>query len=92
VITTQVTADGFTGTVLTGFRADESVARTNVEVLTGQILDGGNIITLASNTPTVETVTFAPTVPSQPAGLTQFEICHRARVLLKLDGVPGGGP
>jgi hypothetical protein len=66
-----------TGTFLSGPRTGQTTS-TDVPPLTGLISKDGNTLTLASVVPAVETVTFSN-------GDVWPRICHRSRVLIKMD-------
>ena len=70
-------AGPLTGTVLTGGRAGQTFS-INTIPLTGLISKDGKTLTIASIVPTVETVTYS-TSEIWP------RICHRSRVLIKMD-------
>ena len=67
-----------TGTVLTGTRAGQTFTNT-VPPLVGRIAQGKKSLTLASEVPDVEVLTFSN-------GDVQYRICHRSRVLFRLSG------
>ena len=66
-----------TGTELTGSRAGQTFTIESFPVLTGRIALGRKSLTLATEEPTVEVVTFSN-------GDVHDRICHRSRILLKL--------
>ncbi len=73
---TQLTAP-LTGTFLSGSRAGQ-VFKIDTLPLTGLISKDGNTLTLASVATTVETINFSN-------GDVWPRICHRSRVLIKMD-------
>ena len=66
-----------TGTNLTGSRAGQTFTIESFPVLTGRIALDRKSLTLATEEPTVEVVTFSN-------GDVHYRICHRSRILLKL--------
>jgi len=75
--TVPVVRGPVTGTELTGSRAGQTCTRASFPVLTGRIALGRQSLTLATEEPTVEVVTFSN-------GDIHDRICHRSRLLLKL--------
>ena len=73
--TTQVTAH-LTGKELTGERTGQTFTIDHFPELSGQISQDHKSLTLASDAPTEEDVTFSN-------GDVQHRICHRSRVLLR---------
>ena len=67
-----------TGTVLTGGRAGQTFTIDPFPSLTGLISRDHESLTLASEEPTVEVITYSN-------GDVQYRICHRSRILLKLN-------
>lgn len=68
----------FIGTILTGTRTGQTFTFENQGTATGLISEGGKTLTSATLTPAVEKEIFSN-------GDTQFRICHRSRVFIKLD-------
>jgi hypothetical protein len=66
-----------TGTFLTGPRTGQTFS-VNTIPLTGLISKDGNTLTLASVVPTVEIISYSD-------GDIWPRICHRSRVLIKMD-------
>ncbi|HKD25785.1 MAG TPA: hypothetical protein VKC66_07685 [Xanthobacteraceae bacterium] len=66
-----------TGTIKTGPRAGQTFTISNSPTSTGIISQNGSTLTLATLDPTVEIVTFSN-------GDVHKRICHRSRVLIKL--------
>jgi hypothetical protein len=75
--TVTVVSGPVTGTELTGSRAGQTFTIESFPVLTGRIALDRKSLTLASEEPTVEVVTFSN-------GDIHYRICHRSRILLKL--------
>jgi hypothetical protein len=75
--TVTVVSGQVTGTELTGSRAGQTFTIASFPVLTGRIALGRQSLTLATEEPTVEVVTFSN-------GDVHDRICHRSRILLKL--------
>jgi hypothetical protein len=75
--TFTVVSGPVTGTDLTGSRAGQTFTIDPFPVLTGLISLDRKSLTLASEEPTVEVVTFSN-------GDIHYRICHRSRILLKL--------
>jgi hypothetical protein len=75
--TVTVVSGQATGTELTGSRAGQTFTIDAFPVLTGRIALDGTSLTLATEEPTVEVVTFSN-------GDVHDRICHRSRILLKL--------
>jgi hypothetical protein len=75
--TLTVVSGPVTGTELTGSRAGQTFTIASFPVLTGRIALGRQSLTLATEEPTVEVVTFSN-------GDVHDRICHRSRILLKL--------
>jgi len=74
----SVSFTSVTGEVLTGGRAGQTFTITGLPTLTGRISGDGRSITLATDAPAVETVSFSN-------GDVQPRICNRSRVLLRLN-------
>jgi hypothetical protein len=66
-----------TGTFLSGPRTGQTFS-VNIPPMTGLISKDGNTLTLANVTPVVETISFSN-------GDVWPRICHRSRVLIKMD-------
>ena len=66
------------GTVLTGPRKGQTFTVANLSTATGLISDNGKTLTTSTLTPGVETITYSN-------GNVFHRICHRSRVLIKLD-------
>ena len=75
--TVTVVSGPVTGTNLTGSRAGQTFTIESFPVLTGRIALDRKSLTLATEEPTVEVVTFSN-------GDVHYRICHRSRILLKL--------
>ena len=75
--TVTVVSGPVTGTELTGSRAGQTFTIESFPVLTGRIALDRKSLTLATEEPTVEVVTFSN-------GDVHYRICHRSRILLKL--------
>ena len=75
--TVTVVSGLVTGTERTGSRAGQTFTIASFPVLTGRIALNGTSLTLATEAPTVEVVTFSN-------GDVHDRICHRSRLLLKL--------
>jgi hypothetical protein len=75
--TVTVVSGQVTGTELTGGRAGQTFTIESFPVLTGRIALDRKSLTLATEEPTVEVVTFSN-------GDVHYRICHRSRILLKL--------
>jgi hypothetical protein len=75
--TVTVVSGPVTGTELTGSRVGQTFTIDAFPVLTGRIALDRKSLTLASEEPTVEVVTFSN-------GDVHDRICHRSRILLKL--------
>jgi len=67
-----------TGEQLTGGRAGQTFTITNLPTMTGRMSGDGRSITLATDTPAVETISFSN-------GDVQPRICTRHRILLRLN-------
>jgi hypothetical protein len=84
--TPPATTPAITGTVTAGPRStptNQTFTITGFPELTGQISQNAMTLTLATLTPTVETVTYSGGTPS-----IVYRICDRSRVLINL---PNGG-
>ena len=75
--TVTVVSGPVTGTELTGSRVGQTFTIDSFPVLTGRIALDRKSLTLATEEPTVEVVTFSN-------GDVHYRICHRSRILLKL--------
>lgn len=75
-ITTQLSSP-LTGQMLTGPRTGQTFTIDQI-VLTGMISKDNKSLTIATDEPQIETVTFSD-------GFVEHRICHRARVLLRLE-------
>jgi hypothetical protein len=73
---TTVLSSPLTGTVLTGQRAGQTFTIDQIQ-LTGIISKDKNSLTIASEEPQIETVTYSD-------GDVHPRICHRSRILLRL--------
>lgn len=69
------------GTILTGPRAGQTFTLEGVPPATGLISANGHTLTTSILTPGVETITFFTSTGPQ----VEHRICHRSRVLIKLD-------
>jgi hypothetical protein len=75
--TVTVASGPVTGTVLTGGRAGQTFTIDPFPPLTGRIALDRKSLTLTSEEPSVEVITFSN-------GDVQHRICHRSRILLKV--------
>jgi hypothetical protein len=78
--TSDVTSTGITGTVTAGPRSTptkQTFTITGFPTVTGQISNNGSTLTLATLTPTIETITYSN-------GDVVKRICHRSRILINL--------
>ena len=76
---TTVLSGPLTGTILTGTRAGQTFTITNFPLLTGLISQDHKSLTLASEEPIVEVITY-----SGGPNPTEYRICHRSRALFRL--------
>jgi hypothetical protein len=79
--TATVVAGSFMGTVQTGPRTGQTFTVANFPQLVGRVAQTGASLTLATQVPTVDTVTFSN-------GDVWPRICHRSRVLLLSTPIP----
>jgi hypothetical protein len=75
--TSDLVAGSYTGTVTSGPRNGQTFAITNLPTISGLIKNNKSVLTGATLTPTVETITFSN-------GDTFQRFCHRSRVYIEL--------
>jgi hypothetical protein len=80
VWTSDVTAAGISGTVTAGPRAGQTFTITNFPTVTGLLSNDAEDLTLATLTPTVETITYSNND-------VVHRVCQRSRVLVRRTGL-----
>jgi hypothetical protein len=81
--TSNLVAGSYNGTYSGGLRDGQTLSRPYADMpMTGLISNDGKTLTLASVTPTVETLVFSGGNPLPGIPSTYQRICHRSRVLI----------